>query len=260
MIDTAIVLGTYNRGHLLRRSLLHYPKDVYVLVMDDSSTDNTFEVCIKSDNFIGHQNVYKTAETGWRDSASYLNRGIRQCLAMGFKYIYITHPEIIPGRTTISSANARAKKKDIWVNCKGYYLSHHFQGLLEDWMTAEEVRQLPGFYTQTSAEFMGSSDYLPVNIDRCITWHSWIFGGGSAEMWQYFGGVTPFDKWGSVDVDLNDRRRVAGMTTITPYKLSDFVIHQNHDDLNTPRDMVACMSGLYKYETKQQALKPELLL
>lgn len=79
-------------------------------------------------------------------------------------------------------------------------------------------------------------------------------------MWRYFGGLTPFEVWGSVDVDLNDRRRIAGMKTVTPGKPTDIVIHQNHDDLGTPRDMAKCMGSLHVYDTKQSCLKPHLLL
>ncbi len=46
MNDTAIVIGTYNRAHLLRRSLLHYSKDVDLYILDDGSTDNTSRICL----------------------------------------------------------------------------------------------------------------------------------------------------------------------------------------------------------------------
>jgi hypothetical protein len=123
---------------------------------------------------------------------------------------------------------------------------------------------MPGFYNQgNSTEFRGNKDYLPEAIEQATVWGSWIFGGGSREMWQYFGGLTPFEVWGSVDVDLLNRRNIAGMKTVTPCKETDIVIHQNHDDptLNTPtpRDMEKCMQALPRYTSKSQALKPELL-
>lgn len=252
-----VVLGTYNRAHLLARSLNKYPKDVTIIVMDDGSTDNTMEVCKANPNvyyeFLG-------LKEGWRDSASYLNKGIKQALSLGAEYVFITHPEIVPGKTTIKSAVELAVDKETWISCKGYYLTAKEQQQYADYPD-RDIRTVPGFYAKNkSPEFNGNKDYLPENIERSQVWDSWIFGGGSREMWQYFGGVTEFNNWGSVDVDLNDRRRIGEMKTVTPGKPTDFVIHQNHDDLNTPRDMSACMAALHKYETKEQCLKPELLL
>ena len=44
----AVIMGTYNRGHLLRRSLENYAmqteNDFYIHVFDDGSTDNTKEL------------------------------------------------------------------------------------------------------------------------------------------------------------------------------------------------------------------------
>ncbi len=184
--------------------------------------------------------------------------GIKAALKDGYKYIFITHPEIIPGRTTIESAKELAADKETWISAKGYYLSPLQQQHLTD---AADISKLPDFYGQSvSAEFQHLKDYLPESVEKIDVWHSWIFGGGTAEMWKYFGGVTPFNHWGSVDVDLNDRRRIGGMKTVTPGKMTDIVIHQNHDELGTPRDMTLCMKSLTIYTEKHQCLKPELLL
>jgi hypothetical protein len=106
---------------------------------------------------------------------------------------------------------------------------------------------------------------MPQAIERCKVWGSWIFGGGSAEMWKYFGGVTPFDVWGSIDVDLLNRRHVAGMKTVTPccrILILSFIRIMMTQQLNilTPRDMEKCMAVLPRYTSKEQALKPQLLL
>jgi glycosyltransferase involved in cell wall biosynthesis len=237
MNNTAIIMGTYNRAHLLKRSLALYPDDVDIYILDDGSTDNTFDLCKQSSKaFGGSKNIKYYFLEGkqpgvWRDSASFLNRGIKYALQKGYKYIFITHPEIIPGINTIEAAKALAVDKETWISCK---------------------------------EFRGNADYMPQAIERCKVWGSWIFGGGSAEMWKYFGGVTPFDVWGSIDVDLLNRRHVAGMKTVTPCADTDIVVHQNHDDpstnILTPRDMEKCMAVLPRYTSKEQALKPQLLL
>lgn len=257
MNNTAVIIGTYNRAHLLRRSLLHYPDDVDIFVYDDGSNDNTCNICCKAKSYI-----YLGEKTGWRDSASYLNMAIKAALNDGYQYIFITHPEIIPGKTTIESAVKLAVDKETWISAKGYYLTIEQQAALTD---DADVTKLPNFYGQSvSAEFQHLKDYLPERIEQIPVWHSWIFGGGSAEMWRYFGGLTPFDHWGSVDVDLNDRRRVAGMKTVTPGLKTDIVIHQNHDnpEMNTltPRNMDLCMKSLTLYTSKEQCLKPQLLL
>lgn len=259
MNDTAIIIGTYNRAHLLRRSLLHYPANVDLHIYDDGSTDKTNMVCLWHSKTRGNIDYfYLGAKQGWRDSSSYLNKGISEALKDGYKYIFITHPEIIPGKTTIESAKALAVDKETWISAKGYYLTPEQQAALTD---EANIQTLPNFYGQSvSAEFQHLKDYLPENVEKISVWHSWIFGGGSADMWRYFGGVTPFNHWGSVDVDLNDRRRVGGMKTVTPGKLTDIVIHQNHDELGTPRDMEKCMKSLTLYTEKQQCLKPQLLI
>lgn len=257
MNNTAIIIGTYNRAHLLERSLKAYPDDVDIFVMDDGSRDNTFDVVWNSGKVYSLEQLDRP-DVGWRDSASYLNEGIKEALNAGYDYIFITHPEIIPGSTTIQSAIELATDKETWISAKGYYLTPEQQWYLQRGFNPKDM---PNFYgLGKSAEFRGHPDYLPENIEKIDVWHSWIFGGGSADMWRYFGGLTPFEHWGSVDVDLNDRRRIAGMKTVTPGKQTDIVIHQNHDDLCTPRDMEKCMSSLHVYDTKQSCLKPELLL
>jgi hypothetical protein len=130
-----------------------------------------------------------------------------------------------------------------------------------DWQSDPlNIRQLPGFY-HPAKEFF-NNDYAPESIEKIDIWGSWIFGGGSVEMWNYFGGLTEFETWGSVDVDLLNRRVKLGMTTTTPLSEYAIVIHQNHDDpaLNilTPRDMEKCMAVLPDYNIEEPR-KPGLI-
>ena len=262
---TAIIIGTYNRGDLLRRSLHAYAKTggITLVIMDDGSTDNTLQVVKEFANVDGLNIEYVNLgpKTGYRDSASYLNVGIKYALhVLKADHIFITHPEIIVGRTTIQSAVARAKNKNIWVSCKGYYLTELHQDYMQYYKTFDAIDLKDEFDLKLSPspEHSGNPDYLPANIDKAKVWDSWIFAGGSRAMWEYFGGLTEFETWGSVDVDLLRRRHAAGMKTVTPQKFSDYVVHQNHDN-NAQRDVTKCMAALIDYETKEQALKPELL-
>jgi GT2 family glycosyltransferase len=177
MNDTAVIIGTYNRAHLLRRSLIHYPHDVDIFVIDDGGTDDTFAVCKESDKSINYYFIESGEKKEWRDSASYLNKGIKTALNKGYKYIFITHPEIIPGKTTIESAKELATDKETWISCKGYYLTSEQQAHLKD---DAQVKQLPNFYGQTkSAEFRGNPGFVPEAIEVAEVWGSWIFGGGT---------------------------------------------------------------------------------
>jgi len=259
----AVVLGTYNRGELLRRSLLMYEQfqDVELVVFDDGSTDDTKLWCQLAECRVHY--FYLGDKTGYRDSASYLNRGIKYALnELQASHVFITHPEIIPGPTTIGDAIDVATDDNTWVSCKGYYLTPEQQylvSLVNDIHNCDTVRFLPNFYgSAQSAEFTGNPDYTPEAIEAAPVWHSWIFAGGSAAMWRRFGGLTPFETWGSVDVDLLNRRNIGGIRTVTPQALSSYVVHQNHDD-NAQRDMAKCMAALPVYTSPEQAFKPELL-
>lgn len=259
---TTVVIGTYNRGHLLERSLWAY-KDCRVIVMDDDSDDNTEKICS------WHSNVFYLKlppKNGvWRDSSKFLNQGIKIALNdFNSDHVFITHPEIIPGRDTIKDC-VLLSGENIWVNAKGYYLSQHQQSLLDTVNWREDllnVRKLPDFYNAPSVEFEGRDDYRPESIDRIGIWHSWIFGGGSKEMWRNFGGITEFETWGSIDVDLHSRREKLNMQTATPKSEHAIVVHQNHDNpdenILTPRDMTKCMAALPDYNIIN-ARKPELL-
>jgi len=263
MSKTAIIIGTYNRAELLRRSLHAYSKHsgLHLVIMDDGSTDNTLEVVKEFEHSNLHIEYCNLGEkTEYRDSASFLNIGIKYALhEIGADYIFITHPEIIVGSTTIENAVNASVNKNTWISCKGYYLTAEQQKQIETIdidKSILNVRNFGNFYKATSAEFTGDPDYLPANIEKAKVWQSWIFGGGSRAMWQYFGGLTEFKTWGSVDVDLLMRRKAAKMKTVTPNLLTDYVVHQNHD---APRDMQKCLQAVGIYTCKETALKPHLL-
>lgn len=262
---TVIVLGTYNRGHLLERSLKLYEREnLLLIIMDDDSNDNTFQLCESTPCSVFY--IKSPPKNGvWRDSASILNKGIAYAIhKFQAKYIFITHPEIIPGTTTIQSCKELAVDHVTWVNAKGYYLSPYHQHIIDtiDWQANPlNLRQLPGFYNSEPTAFQ-NNDYTPESIDKTEIWGSWIFGGGLVEMWNDFGGLTEFETWGSVDVDLLNRRVKLGMNTITPQNENAIVIHQNHDDpainIITPRDMEKCMAVLPDYNFEDPR-KPHLL-
>ena len=260
-----VVLATYNRAHLLKRSLKLYEKsEALLLVMDDDSNDDTYMICKLSSCPIYY--IQLPSKNGkWRDSASILNRGISHAI---YKFraltIFITHPEIIPGLETINACKDLAVSNSTWINAKGYYLGIDQQKILDsiDWKTDPlNIRKLPGFYNDSVSEFQ-NKDYTPDSIDKIDVWDSWIFGGGSADMWNAFGGLTEFETWGSVDVDLLNRRVKLNMDTVTPKSEKAIVIHQNHDDpaynVLTPRNMEKCMAVLPDYNSEDPR-KPNLI-
>jgi len=262
--NTVVVLGTYNRGHLLQRSLKLYEKqDALLIILDDDSNDDTYHICQSSPCPICY--IQLPPKNGkWRDSSCFLNKGISVAIhTFKAEYIFITHPEIIPGLATISCCKQLAADSSTWVNAKGYYLTPSQQQIIDTvrWeLNPLSVRQLPGFYDLPSES--QNKDYTPAAIDETDVWGSWIFGGGTAHMWRQFGGLTEFEIWGSVDVDLLNRRVHLGMHTVTPKAEDAIVIHQNHDDptinIITPRDMEKCMAALPDYRI-EDARKPHLI-
>ena len=263
--DTVVVLGTYNRGHLLQRSLQLYAKQepMMLVVIDDGSTDDTEDICRYHSTMIHYIKLTDKEPGEWRDSASFLNMGIRYALhQLEAKHIFITHPEVIPGIHTIKNAVYYSKDEKTWVSIKPYYLSVEEQNCIDniDWQSNPLlVRNLPGFYGKKELTgYFGFEDYLPENIDKTDTWHSWLFAGGSREFWLKFGGVTPYNTWGSIDVDLLNRRQAGNINTVTPISETSMVIHQNHDDLGTPKDMSVAIRDIPQYYV-HNCFKPELL-
>ena len=240
----AVIMGTYNRGHLLRRSLENYAmqteNDFYVHVFDDGSTDDTGNVVIDGDLTLGLNIKYTRLEKQpgkWRDSASFINAGIAYALHVAkCPYIFITHPEIIPGLALIETGIKYLQRPmKARFNAKGYYLTVEQQKRIDKvdlTLGLEQIRLLPNFYEENE-KGNGNPDYTARAIDRALSWGSWIFGGFTADGWRDFGGVFESEVWGAVDIEMHDRAKALGYHTVTPQDIRAMVIHQNHDDPET---------------------------
>lgn len=161
--DIAVVTGTYNRAHLLLRSLFHYqackrPKwyfepriELYfgvqqdmslcLVVMDDGSTDFTRELCEKFANeqlpiYYFYMGDKQPGE--WRDSAAFINQGMSFALhGLGASFVFPTHPEICVGEDTIATIVDYCKEnQDCFGMAKGYYLTpeqQEYYAAEKDW-------------------------------------------------------------------------------------------------------------------------------
>lgn len=233
----SIVIGTRNRGHLLGRSLYCYAnqtyKDFELIVIDDGSTDNTQEVCSKFDDRLIYVKLKRT-DNRWRDSSSYINMGIR--MAKG-DFVIPTHPEVMIRHDVLQSISNNIKDWR-YICVKPYYLTQNDQKAIDNVNWHEDIlniRNIPWFYDQSSAEFRGDPAYTHLAIEKTNTWNSWVFGGLSKKTWRDIGGLSESEVWGPVDISFLRRRTILGIENFT---LPDtYCIHQNHDDLNTPRDL-----------------------
>ncbi len=263
-MSMSVVLCTYNRGHLLDRSLRGYFNNISkldipieLIIIDDDSTDNTQELVelwahkLKLD--IKYIKLFKKYGE-WRDASSLINLGIR---AAKGELVIATHPEVIPGNETLQDMwSVYLDYKDDYIASKIYYLSIDNQTELDtvNWMENPlNVRELPHFYNNTSVELRNDGDYSHESTDKHITWESWVFGGMSKEKWRFMGGFNEYNNWGSADVAFLNRRRLLGIKTITLLNEETICIHQNHDilrtstDVLTPRDMNAAINILNSF-------------
>lgn len=258
----SVVLATYQRAHLLRRSLECYRNQRFdktqfeLVVIDDHSTDNTKDLVTDWSQKTGIAVTYllpSPKNRGWRDCGAVLNYGIR---ASQGKHIILTHPEVMPGRFSVmhcynaledaeSKRNIRTDLGYVYACCPIYYLTQQNQDKLDTVPWAEygnlAVRKLPEFYVKTG----GHPDYEHDVTDQIGSpgfhipqWESWVFGGCSRETWGMLGGMLVSQEWGSVDVGWLARRRTLGITTETTRDPEAICCHQNHDgpsDTPTPR-------------------------
>lgn len=261
----SVVLSTYQRGHLLARSLECYakaslPVPLELVIVDDGSTDDTQAIVERWARELDITYIRLWKQDGlWRDCASVLNRGIR---AARGELVAATHPEVLVGRKTLEFMwDARAE--NVYLAAKIYYLTPENQELIDTVPWREQgalaVRRLPDFYASPSAELRGHDDYTHEATDRHTNWESWVFGAMLKSTWRTFGGFRESGVWGAVDVDFLTRRRILGIKTDTLLDPRSICVHQNHDrkvkdtDVLTPRDMSACVSDLVAYPTPESA-------
>lgn len=249
----SVVMATYQRAHLLERSLKAYELQQFdnsqmeLVVIDDGSTDGTFHRIQQWSELTGVESVVLSPfpkKEGWRDCGAILNYGIR--VSQG-KHIILTHPEVIPGKKSLAlCVEALESRRHTYACCRVYYLSPRDQGRLDtvDWLGKGNlaVREIEDFYDEdltVAPDFTHrATDVVAQPGSRLATWESWVFGGMSRETWKEWGGMMETAKWGSVDVAFMQRRRALGITNHTCPEDDSVVIHQNHDSPNdtpTPR-------------------------
>lgn len=267
----SIVLATYNRAHLLERSIMWgYMRqtmplsDFEIIVLDDDSTDHTLQVCDharKNGLNITYVRLHMPEGMKWRDASSILNQGIR--LASG-DLILLTHPEVIPGEEVLQACYD-ARSDNVYVCAKPFYLTVDEQDEIEynfpKTLMVELCTSLfvfmtnlgEDFFSSPSAEYNGLIEYKHSNIYKAQRWDSWVFGGLTRSTWKRIGGLSEHIEWGTVDVTFLRRRQVLNIPnhTLTGND-NQFVYHQNHDqeDLPPPRsnDFVKIMKHIKTVE------------
>ena len=256
----SVVMATFNRAHLLERSLHAYATQYFPLsamelvVVDDHSTDDTQKMLRKwsAEKCIPVQIVMpcpKDAE--WRDCGAVINHGIR--VSRG-NYVIMTHPEVIPGKKSIGAFVDTLRTTEYrydygaYACSKVYYLTQQNQKdlALIDWENrgTNWVEHLPNFFEE-DGQSDESNDYSHASTRRVATdgfriqqWESWVFGGMTRGSMYRLGGMLETKQWGSVDVAFMNRRKLLGIPTITSTDLLSSVVHQNHDgpgNVPTPR-------------------------
>lgn len=252
----SIVMVSFNRGHLLRKSVetynrLHFPLDrLEVIVVDDGSTDDTASVCELFDPRIDVSYVKLRKPDGqWRDCAVNINRGLR--LAKG-SVVLATHPEVLVGRDSVTACCDLATDW-VYACCKPYYTREVDLQWMEtvNWVDEGPLvfRKAPGFYDPIPG---GHPDYHPHAIERIPEWRSWVFGGHNRETWRRLGGHPVTQHWGSIDVLYSDRRRVLGIKDRTALDENTYCAHLWHP---APRDIDKTMR-----EAATFSLQPDRLV
>jgi GT2 family glycosyltransferase len=260
-----VITGTYNRGHLLARSLECYSKGTVVpakiFVIDDDSTDNTSEICRQYSDIVEYIKLTKPEGITWRDSAAFINMGIKRVLTLckPEDVIICTHPEVMPGPLSIQHLS-EGSKHNIYLNCKPYYLTPRDQEQLDTapWREVgapEAARMIEGFY-EYKPIIAGGVDYSPKTIEASKDWESWVFGGMTALTWKKIGGMSEHNAWGSIDVTFHMRRHMLGILCSSMQDRNAMCVHQNHDTGTdaTPRDMKLCMQEAHGFKHPIEAI------
>lgn len=269
----SVVVCTFNRAHLLKRSLFCYSrqsnKNFELIILDDGSEDET-EALVKSyaDKIqIRYEKLTDKKPGEWRDAGAIVNRGIIKSRG---EFVYIAHPEVMTCFDCIEKANrALRSNPQAYFNSRVYYMTQNQQEQIDtvDWQSDfYKIREIPGFYDNKDPvykeEYIGlvMNPYCtPQYAESCDVWESWVFGGMMRQSWKDFGGLNESDHWGTVDFDFIQRRRLMQWPTVTPPEL--YVIHQNHDKGTgkfkpTDRNFESMLAdSLQKYRQKRNFLK-----
>jgi len=256
MLKTSVILCTYNRAHLLKRSLLCYTrqslKNFELIILDDNSQDETGELIAdyKDKLHIKYLKLEDKKPDEWRDAACIINRGIK---IAGGDFIYITHPEVMPCFDCLEKFNGILDKNPLaYVNSRTYYLTGDMQEKIDTVNWKEDfysIKSLPAFYDLHNIDkFLDydkdalcedinrkyNSNYKEIPIpfgavfaESVEIFDSWVLGGMKRKAWKEFGGLNEYKSWGAVDVDFIERRKALGIVTISPKDI--YVLHQNHD-------------------------------
>lgn len=262
----SVVCATYQRSHLLTRSIECYNRSKFpldrleVVVVDDGSTDYTGPLMQNFHTSIDVKYV-KLRKFGnvWRDCAAVINHGIR--IATG-EYVLLTHPEVMPGRESIAWCVEAGLPGDYYSCCKPYYLTQRDQERLDtvDWRGEGPlaVRKIEGFYDDEQHK-SGNTAYAPRMVEASPDWRSFVFGGCRRQVWKALGGFVSTQLWGACDLVWNSRRHVLGIIDRCGVADDTYCTHQNHDDpktnVPTPRDLEAAHN-----EAKKICLDPKLLV
>jgi hypothetical protein len=263
----SVVLATFQRRHLLERSLVCYQNQAFdndrfeLVVIDDHSTDGTREMVLDWSRTTKIRATVLTVSpkpAEWTDCGWILNAGIR---ASAGDHILLTHPEVMPGLQSVQEcvfklswfdsirSASHPKSVGMYAACRVYYMSPACQDQIDTVHWKDDllaVRQIPGFYDPIPG---GNPHYHPAFMDKVgtpgcevQTWDSWVFGGCSRKTWRRLGGMFESKKWGSVDILFNHRRKTLRMAEWTAPGEDTVVVHQNHDgpgNVTTDRDMAA---------------------
>lgn len=262
----SVVMATYQRSHLLTRSIVCYNRSKFpldrleVVIVDDGSTDYTGPLMQNFHTSIDVKYV-KLRKFGnvWRDCAAVINHGIR--IATG-EYILLTHPEVMPGRESVAWCAEAGMAGDNYSCCKPYYLTERDQERLDtvDWINEGPlaVRKIEGFYDDEQHQG-GNPAYAPRAVEKSPDWRSWVFGGCRRSVWKALGGMIETQKWGSVDLVWDCRRRNLGILDRCGLSDDTFCVHQNHNDPNTnvptPRDLEAAHAEAGMVDLNPESLR-----
>jgi hypothetical protein len=260
MIPVSVIMATYNRGDLLERSLECYNlqtfKDFELIILDDESSDNTKEICLKwSDKLtINYERLAKPPDIKWRDAGCLYNLGLRK--AQG-NIAICTHPEIMPGFKVMEWLSTQIDNHMVYLHCKPFYLTRKVQHFMDEIPWKE--RGVNAIKNHPSWGSMFEQGFNPYLVDTTPTWRYWVFGGLTMETWKYIGGASETPHWGTGDLDFQMRRKILGIQDVCSTDPDTYVIHQNHDknDIGMPentKDYNDCVACLQQYHFVEEAI------